>query len=140
MAVQLVTIKLPKNLEHDPHNKVASNCETSPGCTDSTGEHHTMLVVDDVEMEGLRKVYHITRVEQISDHRMHRLRVVLEKENTYIDELQVTWKTLVALRDLALNSGEDWDRVSYMSAAIQDIASLIQVAGHELPPISEIRR
>lgn len=42
----LVTIRLPRNADHDPHNKVTGPCPVndSQPCTDITGEHHTIAV------------------------------------------------------------------------------------------------
>ena len=45
----IVTVKLPKNKEHDPHNKKTGPCPVNgETCTDVTGEHHSFLV----ELEG----------------------------------------------------------------------------------------
>lgn len=67
MAAQwrLVTIKLPKNPKHDPHNKVTGPCRVSETCTDSTGEHHTVLIHTDEGLEELKANFHITRVEDV---------------------------------------------------------------------------
>lgn len=63
--VWLVTIKLPKNPDHNPHSKVTAPCPVSSSCTDSTGEHHTMLVTTEAEMNEVRKQFgHITRIEE----------------------------------------------------------------------------
>lgn len=61
--VFLVTVKLPKDPNHDPDNKVIGKC-INGRCTDSTGEYHTLLFmtpegVADVENTGV----HVTRVE-----------------------------------------------------------------------------
>jgi hypothetical protein len=49
--IVLVTVKLPRDPKHDPHNKVAGLCPVSGfRCTDVTGEHHTVMV--DVPLEG----------------------------------------------------------------------------------------
>lgn len=41
----LVTVKLPRNPAHNPHNKVTGPCPVSHfQCTDVTGEHHTVSV------------------------------------------------------------------------------------------------
>jgi len=65
--LKLVTIKLPKNPNHDPHNKVTGPCPVSSECTDSTGEHHTVLVTSDEEIAALREEFgHITRIETVS--------------------------------------------------------------------------
>lgn len=67
MTQLLVTIKLPKNPNHNPHSKVTGPCPVSRVCTDSTGEHHTVLVGNDAEVEELRKRFgHITRVEKVA--------------------------------------------------------------------------
>lgn len=60
----LVTIKLPKNPNHDPHNKVTGQCLLSEVCTDSTGEHHSILVTEK-GLGDLQSKYHITRVEDV---------------------------------------------------------------------------
>jgi hypothetical protein len=61
----LVTIKLPKNPNHNPHAKVIGECPFGT-CTDSTGEHHTGVVRTLDEAEGFREAYrHITRIEEV---------------------------------------------------------------------------
>lgn len=63
----LVTIKLPKNPHHDPSNKVTGPCPVSRVCTDATGEHHTVLVESQEEVEALRERFkHITRIEKVA--------------------------------------------------------------------------
>lgn len=65
-AVQLVTIKLPKNPDHNPREKLTNTCAVSPECTDSTGEHHTVAVYTDDEVDALRTRFgHITRIERV---------------------------------------------------------------------------
>lgn len=60
----LVTIKLPKNPEHDPSDKKTGPCPVSPTCTDVTGEHHTVIARSLAEVEALREKFgHITRIE-----------------------------------------------------------------------------
>lgn len=67
VTVQLVTIKLPKNPDHNPREKLTSTCAVSPECTDSTGEHHTVAVYTDDEVDALRTRFgHITRIERVS--------------------------------------------------------------------------
>lgn len=64
----LVTIKLPKNPNHNPHDKKTGPCPVFGGtCTDMTGEHHTGLVET---YETLAEVhdtwrlrFHVTRIE-----------------------------------------------------------------------------
>ena len=65
---RLVTVKLPKNPDHDPHAKVTAECPVNQGqlCTDSTGEHHTVLVESNSELERLKRLHHITRIEDIA--------------------------------------------------------------------------
>lgn len=64
MLIRLVTIKLPKNPDHDPNSKVTAPCPVSWSCTDSTGEHHTTLAVTEEEVNELRERFgHITRIE-----------------------------------------------------------------------------
>lgn len=66
----LITVKLPKNPNHDPRNKKIGPCPVFGGmCTDSTGEHHTGLIESN---EGYKSVhgawaaqYHVTRIEII---------------------------------------------------------------------------
>jgi hypothetical protein len=69
----IVTIKLKKNPEHDPHNKKTDMCPIESGeelaCTDATGEHHSFLTLGrDIESVGnhWRNFYHVTRVETAS--------------------------------------------------------------------------
>lgn len=63
--MKIVTIKLPKNPAHNPHAKVTAPCAVSEVCTDSTGEHHSVIALDD-EVETMREQYgHITRVEDV---------------------------------------------------------------------------
>lgn len=71
----LITVKLPKNPDHDPRNKVTGPCpvDMTRGriCTDVTGEHHTVLVAaPDLEaarrtMLLLKPGIHITRIEEV---------------------------------------------------------------------------
>lgn len=65
MTTTLVTIKLPRNPNHDPHNKVVGPCPFSDSCTDSTGEHHTGIAKNPQELEALVTQYHITRIEEV---------------------------------------------------------------------------
>lgn len=63
---RLVTVKLPKHPDHDPHNKVIGQCPMGGMCTDVTGEHHTVLVYSEREVAELAFGYHITRVESVT--------------------------------------------------------------------------
>ena len=64
----IVTVKLPKNPEHDPHNKKTGTCKFSDLCTDVTGEHHSFLYEGDsvewVRRHWTSKGTHVTRVEE----------------------------------------------------------------------------
>lgn len=61
----LVTIKLPRNPDHDPRNKKTGPCPASTECTDSTGEHHTVLLETDRLELALARFSHVTRVERV---------------------------------------------------------------------------
>lgn len=84
----IVTVRLPKNPKHDPHNKVTGPCplyqhmsELLAGlstvyitslCTDTTGEHHSFVYqgVGAHTVESVRDLfvglkYHVTRVEEV---------------------------------------------------------------------------
>lgn len=66
LNVYLVTIKLPKNPEHDSKHKREAPCPVSAFCTDVTGEHHTQLVFSGSQVQDLREEHHVTRVELTS--------------------------------------------------------------------------
>jgi hypothetical protein len=64
----IVTIKLPKNPDHDPRNKITGECPVSTYCTDVTGEHHSTIVYAASEEDARRYCaakgwQHITRLE-----------------------------------------------------------------------------
>lgn len=73
MAIFLVTVKLPKNPEHNPRDKKTGPCPVNgKPCTDVTGEHHTFLMdygTEDLAIEAVREsfevLYHVTRVETV---------------------------------------------------------------------------
>lgn len=67
----IVTVKLPKNLHHDPNQKMIGECPVNARklCTDVTGEHHS-LVAEGTDIPSLRFMmetqgYHVTRIEVI---------------------------------------------------------------------------
>lgn len=66
----LVTVKLDRNPDHDPHNKVTGWCPIQPDkvCTDVTGQHHTIFVEAET-LSDVRKMYenlyHVTRIESM---------------------------------------------------------------------------
>jgi hypothetical protein len=61
----IVTIKLPRNPEHNPRDKKIGACPMASTCTDATGEHHSGLVTLE-ELAAMRDSdVHITRVETI---------------------------------------------------------------------------
>jgi len=66
----IVTVKLPKNPDHDPKNKRIGICPVSSKlCTDVTGEHHSYIEegndLVDIEKKAARKYGHVTRLEAI---------------------------------------------------------------------------
>lgn len=74
MKTYLVTVKLERQPGHDPRNKVTGRCRVLPNttCTDSTGEHHTVMntVNNGVTAEMVHKSWterglHVTRVEEV---------------------------------------------------------------------------
>jgi hypothetical protein len=74
MITYLVTVKLPKNPAHDPHNKLSGACPADPNmvCTDKTGEHHSILInangIEEAKRiaKEVKKFKHITRIETVS--------------------------------------------------------------------------
>jgi hypothetical protein len=67
-----VTVRLPRNPDHNPMNKKAGACPVNgQPCDDVTGQHHTFLCTgDDLSTtESIRKtyegLYHVTRVEKL---------------------------------------------------------------------------
>ena len=68
----IVTVKLPKNPDHNPHNKLIGNCPVSDKvCTDVTGEHHSFLreaaSPADARNQAFARFGHVTRVEEVLD-------------------------------------------------------------------------
>lgn len=71
MALFIVTVKIPKNPEHNPREKKTGPCPVNgKPCTDVTGEHHTLLFLSErpeTTAEDVRAYYqadyHVTRVE-----------------------------------------------------------------------------
>lgn len=67
----LVTLKLPSNPEHDPHNKKSGPCPlTGKACTDITGVHHTTIMNAETLGEAMRIAkdnmpYPVTRIEEM---------------------------------------------------------------------------
>jgi hypothetical protein len=65
----IVTIKLPRNKDHDPKNKKTGKCQVSDYCTDVTGQHHSYLETVQSEAEILANLaeqgIHVTRIEQV---------------------------------------------------------------------------
>lgn len=72
ISTYLVTIKLPRNPDHDPKNKVTGICPvTKSHCTDVTGEHHTFIETGKVvQIEEKYKDYRITRIEDMAAFNM----------------------------------------------------------------------
>jgi len=70
MTKAIVTVKLDKNPEHDPHNKKVGVCPCSNEvCTDVTGQHHSFLMEEEsfaiMEEKAIKKWGHVTRIEVI---------------------------------------------------------------------------
>lgn len=69
----LVTVKMPKNPDHNPRDKKTGPCPVNEKpCSDVTGEHHTFLASldDDLSVEDVRDIYRqcdywVTRVETV---------------------------------------------------------------------------
>ncbi len=67
----LITVKLPKNPEHNPKRKQTGPCPVNgEPCSDVTGEHHTILIrtgrsLTDVAQWASTKYGHTTRVESV---------------------------------------------------------------------------
>lgn len=64
----IVTVKLPRNPNHDPHNKLNGPCPaTGKLCTDVTGEHHSVLIkavsAQAAMLEAQLHGVHVTRAE-----------------------------------------------------------------------------
>ncbi len=65
----IVTVKFKKSINHDPHNKVTGPCPANPAteCTDRTGEHHSVLVETEKQVQELRdSPVYVTRVEKLA--------------------------------------------------------------------------
>lgn len=73
MLKVLVTVKLPRNPEHDPLKKKTGLCpvDSMKFCTDVTGQHHTVYVEypDNLAICDIEAVWsmthHVTRVEEV---------------------------------------------------------------------------
>lgn len=68
--IYIVTVKVKRNYKHDSQNKIENNCPYSDWCTDSTGSHHTFLMLG-LETPDIRRQMkekypniHITRIEK----------------------------------------------------------------------------
>jgi hypothetical protein len=66
-SMWLVTLKLPRNPTHNPHDKKTGPCPVNgKPCTDQTGEHHTVLhqAQTESDVRVAFRHYHITRIEK----------------------------------------------------------------------------
>jgi hypothetical protein len=62
----IVTVKFPRDPDHDPKNKQTGACPVSEHCTDVTGQHHSFLAVTKADLELAKATYeHITRIERV---------------------------------------------------------------------------
>lgn len=81
--IHLITVKLPRNPDHNPRAKVVGPCPvTGLPCTDVTGEHHTFAVVAEDAAKIMTDMAllhghvtraallygHVTRVETVELH------------------------------------------------------------------------
>lgn len=72
MNVYVVTVKLPRNKDHDQRNKKIGSCQFSPYCTDVTGEHHSFIATaeDETQLRQQLKTttgcQHVTRIERVA--------------------------------------------------------------------------
>lgn len=74
MNLFLVTVKLPKNPNHNPRSKQTGPCPVNgQPCDDVTGEHHTALfncAVSSWSVQAVRahweQRWHVTRVERVN--------------------------------------------------------------------------
>lgn len=76
----IVTVRLPRNSQHDPRNKKTGKCplfrppftsfemQGTFTCTDVSGEHHSYIEhgndLDDIRKKAEAKFKHITRIEE----------------------------------------------------------------------------
>lgn len=98
----IITIKLPKNPEHDPRNKKMSVCEFSPVCTDATGEHHSFLGTDETLALLRGRDTHITRVELVAYENV--MRVVRSASRTD-EEVKIDQEVAAFIREKFRNAG-----------------------------------
>lgn len=69
----MVTVKLLRQPGHDPLEKVTGLCpitDSAAMCTDTTGQHHTVLVEGDSITHvmadwKMRRGHHVTRIEEV---------------------------------------------------------------------------
>jgi len=66
----IVTVKLTRNIHHDPTHKVKGECPlTGNVCTDITGQHHSYIEegpnLEYIILKAMGKYSHITRIEII---------------------------------------------------------------------------
>lgn len=61
----LVTVKVPRNPDHDPANKIEGQCPVNPNtrCSDVTGQHHTVIAGTQERVDAIAACFHVTRVE-----------------------------------------------------------------------------
>lgn len=61
----LVTVKLDRNPDHDPANKIEGPCPVNPRttCTDITGQHHTVIAGSLDRVAEIEMAFHVTRIE-----------------------------------------------------------------------------
>lgn len=102
MNIYIITVKLPKNPEHDPRNKQTDICQFSPVCSDSTGEHHSFLGTQETLVWLGKQSVHITRAEFIARENVER---VLRDANRTPEEAQADRETAEYLREKYRTAG-----------------------------------
>ena len=68
----IVTVKLPRNPQHNPQNKKSGKCPiTGWTCTDVTGSHHSYIESGqnraEIWWKAKEKFGHVTRIEVIEE-------------------------------------------------------------------------
>lgn len=65
----IVTVKVNQSKTHNPENKKTGPCPWSEICTDSTGGHHSFVVIGP-DMETIKehvRGYRVTRIEVLKE-------------------------------------------------------------------------
>jgi len=75
MMKAIVTVRLPRNPDHDPKNKKTGKCPLFKAysgaftCTDITGQHHSYIDygkdLEDIKQKAQARFGHVTRIEEL---------------------------------------------------------------------------